>query len=498
MNLPDTISFKAWILQDHENRWVLVLSAIFSLTAFTWLKICYPFPNFLPDSYSYLDAAFKNQSINLWPIGYSKFLRIFSCFTRSDMALVFVQYILLQASILYFLLTVRYLLAPGRWLFRILFVCCLMNPLTMYLCNFISSDALFASLSLIWITQILWILHRPNLRILLLHGVVLLFAFMVRYNALFYPFISLAVILQSRLILRTKLIGISCMAMLTGGFVLFNVCQYKTFTDTTQFSAFGGWQLASNALYGYAHSRPDAPDQVPSAFRDLQVIVNRHMDSVNRLPHRPDAEPGIYYLWDEHAPLKQYLGQKWKKDSVTDGFKKWASMGPLYGAYGSWLIRRHPADFIQYYLWPNIENYYGPGAEFMSIYNMGSDSVEDLAKFWFNLSTRKVKHKEKKIIIAEAYPTMLAIINPLFFLGFIGFWLSNGFKRSGRYFLRSLRWIAIIWLANFGFSVLASPIVLRYQVFPVIITVTFLGFLVEGIVRLQSPPPVISTGLAIS
>ena len=167
----------------------------YSILGFGLLKWAFPYPNFLPDSYSYLEAAFTNRGINMWPIGYSAFLRLFSSFTRSDTALVLCQYLLLQSSILYLCFTIRYLLRPGKWLFAIIVGACILNPLTLFVSNFVSSDAIFAAISIIWLTQLFWIVCRPGLWLILRHALILVTAFTVRYNALYYPLISLSVIL---------------------------------------------------------------------------------------------------------------------------------------------------------------------------------------------------------------------------------------------------------------------------------------------------------------
>jgi hypothetical protein len=479
MNIP----FKQWVRREPENRRVLVLSLIFSIISFIILKWKFPFPNFLPDSYSYLEAASTNRGINMWPIGYSSFLRLLSCFTNSDKLLVLVQYLLLQASILYFLFTIRYIHSPGRWLFRILVIVCMINPLSLLIANFVSSDTLFAALSLIWLTQLLWILYRPGIALLIFHAFILVFAFMVRYNALYYPLVSTAIILFTPLSIGKKLIALGSLALVLGCFIAINIAKYKTFTGAPQFSAFGGWQLASNALFAYAHSTPDAPEKLPESLRPLQRIVNHHMDSLSRLKTRPDQQLGIYYLWDEGAPLKEYLHEKWRNDPTGDGFKQWASMAPIYSAYGSWLIRHHLTDFINHYLLPNMVNYYAPSAEFMNIYNMGKDSVDDMARWWFSLKSKKVYSGNKNIVLAEVFPIFLALVNLLFLLCFICVWSLGGFRRSEPGFSKALWCVAFIWLANFGFSVLASPVVLRYQIFPMIFTSVFMALMLEFIIR---------------
>src|SRR5581483_12291373 len=145
---PSSLSFTHWVWQDRENRITIALSTVVSIAAFIWLKLLYPFPNFLPDSYSYLKAAFNNQSINMWPIGYSMFLRLFSSFTRSDTALIFTQYLLLQTALLYFLLTLRYLLAPPKWTMRVILIASIANPLSLLISNFESISNKHVQLSI--------------------------------------------------------------------------------------------------------------------------------------------------------------------------------------------------------------------------------------------------------------------------------------------------------------------------------------------------------------
>ncbi|HVU95509.1 MAG TPA: hypothetical protein VHE34_09805 [Puia sp.] len=476
--------FKHWAWNDRENRTLIAVFAIISIAAFIWLKVLYPFPNFLPDSYSYLTAAYNNQSINIWPIGYSMFLRLFSSFTRSDTALVFSQYFLLQGCLLYFLLTLRYWLSPSKWTFRIMLICCVANPLSLLISNFVASDAVFASLSLIWLAQLLTIPFRPTINLLIRHAIVVVLAILVRHNALYYPFVSLACIAFAIKPIKIKLVGIAAMFTLVGSMAGHSLYHYRQLSGKAQFSAFGGWQLASNALYVYAHvEREDAVDDVPKPLQPLHRLVNLHLDSLKKLPFRPDLQLGIYYLWDEKAPLKEYLRQKWAKDSTTDLLTRWASMGPLYAKYGAWLIRRHSAGYLRYFIWPNLVRYYTPDPEFIHSYNMGSDSVEEIARFWFHYKSTRVHAATKDISLADAFPIVLALINVLFILSFIGFAFVGGFRDARFGLRRALLLIGVVWLINMGFSVLASPIVLRYQLFPLFFTLSFAALLLEYIIH---------------
>jgi hypothetical protein len=238
-----TQPFKRWLVEDKENKWLFRFSLLVMIVSFGWLKFVYPYPNFLqPDSQWYVDAALKNDFINYWPIGYSKFLRLVSVFSRSHLILIVLQYLLLMTSVLYLLFTIRYLLPSGKWLFRILFAISIINPLIPHIANIVSSDALFASLSLVWFTQLLWINFQPGWRLLLFHAVILSLAFAVRFSAIWYPFISITAILLATIPKRNKWLGL---ASIVTGLLFFIGCteyEYQKRTSTTQYAAFGKWQ----------------------------------------------------------------------------------------------------------------------------------------------------------------------------------------------------------------------------------------------------------------
>lgn len=468
-------SFKAWIWKDAENRLLLKFSVLAVVISFTWLKIVYPYPNFMPpDSNSYLRAAFSNQFINLWPIGYSKFVRLVSCFTNSHFVLVSLQYLLLQASLLYFLFSVRYWLSPGKWAFRALFAVSILNPLLIHIANFVATDSLFTTLSVVWFTQLLWIACRPTKKVIAWHAVIIVLAFMVRFTALYYPFISIAAILFYPVNRNLKFSGIALILLLIGLFGGSTAYEYKKRTDTVQYSAFGGWQIGSNALYAYAHAKPIPVEKVPAKFRALHAIVNKHMESLKRVPEviRPDYEVAVYYLWDFKSPLRVYMNQRYPKLSDDQFFYKWAAFAPLFASYGRFLIKQYPKEYINYYLWPNFLKYYAPPAKFMSVYNMKNETVEPIVVNWFGLKNNKLHtyFKNREIKVTAPFPVLFATINILFALGFLSFVMLGGYKNCTNYCKRILWITLLVWFVNMAFSVLTAPIELRYQIFPMIFT----------------------------
>lgn len=472
-----SIPFKQWLWQEKENRQLLLWVGIVITIQFALFKFLYPYPNFMPpDSNSYLEAAWSNQLINTWAIGYSKYLRFVSSFTNSHLALVALQYFFIQGSILYLVFTIRYLFSSARWVFFLLLFANILNPLLPHISNFVSSDALFTSLSIVWFTQLLWMLYKPTRNIIISHAFVLLFAFMVRYNALYYPLLSIAVIAISDLSLKTRLKSTALIILLLGSFIGITEYEYYKKTGKAQYSAFGGWQIAANALYGYAHAKQNPVTLVPQRFQSIHTLVNRHMDSINRLRYRPDNEVAIYYLWDFKSPLRKYLDKVRQPDSSKTYFKHWASLAPFYSDYGKYLIKKHPVEFTKFYLWPNFLKYYAPPTKFMGSYNMGMDSVELVASAWFGWKSNKLPtfFKNKKIKITEPFQVLSGIINFVFIIGFLSFIVLAGFSKINSLSKRIFWLMIIVWFSNMVFSVFAAPIELRYQLFPLILTFSFM------------------------
>jgi hypothetical protein len=488
-----TRPFTQWLTQGKENKRLLWFSAIIMIASFGWIKFVYPYPNFMPpDSYSYLNAAYKNEFIAQWPIGYSKFLRLVSVFSRSHLLLVIIQYLILMTSVLYLLFTIRYLFTPGKWIFRSLLAVSVVNPLLPHIANFVSSDGLFATLSLVWFTQLLWIISRPCLRLLFFHAIILLLAFMVRFSAIWYPFISIGIIVLTGLIpKRTKWLGIGSIATLLLIFIGCTQFEYQKKTGYIQYAAFGGWQMAANALYAYAHAQPVDPDAVPDKIHNLHAVVNHHMDSIRKSGNWPYTEIGIYYLWNLNSPLITYGKNKYKGDLKTPYFTKWASMAPLYGEYGRWLVKEHPWLFLKHFAWPNLVRYYKPPTQFMGVYNLHDRTVDSVAVTWFNWNNNQLPSRlsDTNIYIMDHIQTLLAIINPLFIASMLLFLCFLGLKQCSKTSKHLLILMLVVWVVNCIFSVFSAPTELRYQIFPVVITLPFCILFMSWIVRsFQSEP----------
>jgi len=306
----------SYIWRHRINRLYLFSALGISLILLLLFKLIYPYPNLVMDSYYYIRAAAYNADVNAWPIGYSKFLQLVGLFTHSHMVLVCLQYLFLEMALLLFFFTLRFFFHLGGLVSNILFVFFFVNPLFLYTGNLIMADSLFNGLSILWITQLLWIIYRPRPYMIVTHAILLLITFTVRYNALYYPLVAAIAFALSRQKLRLKLAGIGLPVILVVSFILYTSHKMEEYCGVRQFSPFGGWKLANDALYMYAHVQGGKPDTMPTRFRSVDQIVRKYFE----LSHdpgdlmRPDVFHGSPFMFS--GPLMYYMIRLYGQDTA--------------------------------------------------------------------------------------------------------------------------------------------------------------------------------------
>jgi len=461
---------------------------VISISLWSLFKLFYPFPTLVLDSYYYVKAAVLDLPVNAWPIGYSRFLQLFNLFSHSGQLLVSIQYLFLELTCLIFFFTWLFLFKPGKWASNSLFVFLFANPLFLYISNFILSDALFIGLSLLWVTQVLWIIYRPRPYMIITHAVLLAIAFTVRYNAIYYPFIGILAFILSRRTVRFKLTGMFLPLLLISGFILYTVSRTYPITGEKQFSAFGGWKVANDALYMYAHVYKDDHQTIPEKFTPLDSMVRQYFidykDPGDLL--KADYTYGSFFMFAQETPLVRYMfglsgGQsRWP----FIGSKEWFSLGPLYQAYGSWLIRRYPLAFVQYFLWPNFLRYINPPGEvfgsrmpyvFVEVYG-GEYIRRCLGVDKLAFSPYSIKLSQDVLYL---YPKIVSTIHLAFLIGLTGFLACGGFRRTKKPYSHFLIIIISLWVCDLGFSVLSAGVVLRYEIFVLIMEMAIGSYFIE-------------------
>jgi len=477
-------------MNNKSNRIYLLIALLGTLVQWIIFKILYPYPDFFSDSYSYIYGAYAKLDINIWPIGYSKFLLAFHHLTHSDTALVSFQYFFFELSALYFFFTIQYVFQPKRSSRNILFIFLFFNPLFLYLCNYINSDPIFVALSLLWITELIWIVHRPRLYQIFTQAVLVFLAFTVRNNAYFYPVIALLAFVLSRQPNWKKIVGPIAGLVLIIPFIIHSENVSFRMTGTRQFSLFTGWQLANNALYMYEKIKVDSTVWKSAEAIQLDSISRsffRHIKNDEDYRDYLSVYVGNFFIREPEAPLKQYLSlHDYKHD--PGGLIAWGRASAVFAPYGSTLIKTHPMAYAEYFMLLNSKHYFFPPLEKLAVYNLGIDDVWPEAQYWFDYHSSKITAVSKPAqgYILVVFTFLFAFLH-LYFIGYL-VWLLAG--RKYRYLPRILNQTLLVGslflFANFAFCVFATIIVLRYEVFPMIVIATLLLLLIDAYPRAQN------------
>jgi hypothetical protein len=450
-------------------------------TAFTWLgvvlpimavewigfKYLYPYADYFTDSYSYIQAAAQGDAISFRPIGYSIFLRMVHAIAASDTLVVTLQYGVVQGACLGLVLSLRRWCGLGEQTVAILMAFLLLNPTTPYVCNYISSDALFIGLSLTWLTMLMGLLRDPGWGRMGLQLALLFVIFNLRYVALFYPAVAALTVLLARRGWIFPIVGVvASIGIVVGGmFWIKTITKRETGADL--FSAFSGWQIANNALNLYAHIPVDTVGLPSPECRELAGYVkNDGMPKVQTVT--------TDYMWLRTSPLHRYL-QAYRQRSGLDYFTAWNRAGVVFTRYGYWVAREHPGAFLRYYVWPSAKTYFLPDLDVFAAYNEGKPVVDRLAVDWFRYRGRRVAVYSATVQAKLLTPMpLLCLLLNIAFAGAALLYLPFAAVRERNPALTgSFRLASAFLLANAVFSIFASPSVLRYQVLPIIILFVF-------------------------
>ncbi|RFM34686.1 hypothetical protein [Chitinophaga silvisoli] len=478
-----------YVFKCNHNKPLVIFSIVVLIIQIITYKLLYPYASFIyGDSYCYIDEASRNVQIDTYPIGYPMFLRAFSAITVSDTALFIFQYLLLQVSILSLIFTIFYFHSPQNWVKYTLVLITVLNPIFLHLANTVSSDNYFFSLSIIWFTLLIWLIFKPTLKVGIYHSIALFIVFTVRYNALYYPFISFIGIFFIKEKIKLKVLTLLLSLAFVGAFIEYNRYKYYELCHIRQFTPFAGWLMANNALYAYRYVPDSAHKMVPQRFENLDNAVRKYFDTTRNNPRHSEEKVEAYYdyMWKDSSPLSVYWRNEYLNKDSLHAQKSWALAGALFSDYGKWLIVHYPMPFIQHVIFPNSKRWLMPPIEFLEHYNSGFSDVPDYVQQWFHYDTNILRTNIRNTQIIEfingLYPLFAAIMNLLFLPVFILYFYLNVYK-SNALITKILLLVFILWITNYVFSVFASPIALRHQMFPIQITILFTIIMIDLIIN---------------
>jgi hypothetical protein len=465
--------FTDFILKNKINRRYLLIATVGIIVQFIIFKIFYPFPDYFSDSYTYISVAQNQAPISFRPVGYSRFLAFLHSISSSDDFLIWVQYLIFNIGALYLFFTVRYFFDPRRLFANIIFGFLLFNTATWYISNTVASDTVFIGLSFLFMGGLLWVINKPKWYSFVLPAIAVFLLFKTRFIALYYPVIPLFAFLISRQKLVNKLIGIAAcvLPVIMEAQRIKNVTYEET--GTAVFSAFSGWMSANTALIIYPYCTVENDDFPTPESAEVNAIAKDYFKRTG-IPHFENFT--IYkYMWDREAPPKFYMYQELQRQHYASYFDAWNGVAPAFSDFSSTVIKKNPGVFFKHFLLPNAKQYLVPDLESLVFYNTGKDSVDKTAADWFGYESLKVRAIDKNIqaSILKPFTWLYGIINIIFVIALVLFFVR--WKKMGlpAVVLHSVLLVTFFWCVNLASSVYATPIVFRFQLFPMYLYATF-------------------------
>ncbi|MBS1604338.1 MAG: hypothetical protein JST42_16855 [Bacteroidetes bacterium] len=466
------MSLSRWFPDDVSRQLPIAGGAM--VVVWIVFKIFYPYADYFADSYSYIQAAANGDVIGYRPIGYSIFLRMVHVVSSSDTFLVTLQYGMVQAASLVLYVRLRRVARLALWAQWVILLFLVLNPVMPYTCNYVSSDALFIALSLLWLHVLMGLILRPGWRGLFVQLALLVMIFNIRYVALYYPAVAAIAFFLMRKGALFRLAGVATSVAVVVVFTSWIRAITKKETGADVFSAFSGWQIANNALHIYPHIPVDTEGLPSVESRVLAGYVRSYFDSAGPSLLGDGQRATTAYMWEKGLPLHRYMAA-YEVDHPATYFDTWNRVAVVFARYGDHLVRKHPLAFGGYYVWPSAKSYFITPLDVYAVYNEGRPDVDAVAVKWFGYAGTRVK-----VASPTVQGKLLSWIPVLYIFLNLGFLLSSllllpvrGLRQRFPQFVLCYRLAAAYLLSNAAFCIFASPTVLRYQVLPVILLFMF-------------------------
>ncbi len=466
-----------------KNKIYLFATILIAILYFIFLRIYFPFPSFFSDSNAYVQCASNHQLVSFRPTGYSRFISFFHDFSDSDFALIIGQYGCNVIANLLFFLSLTYFFSINKILKNILFIVLLANPLYLLYSNYVLSDSFFCSFTIAWFTVLIWMVYKPGWFVFIAQLVMLVLLFKLRYNAITYPFITALAVVFSRQEKWKKWAIVITSAMVIYLVQLNISTKTEEITGTYVFSAFGGWQLASNALYVVRKENINPTIFTDDDSKAIYKLSKNYFDSIAKIKHGNDTIPiNGTFLWDQTSPLKTYLVQYAYAGRLPNYFRTWTALGPIYSDFGMTVIKNNPLAYIKYFVLPNAASYWKPEMEAYDNYNTGSDTVSKTVKDYFKYSSNKVNAKSADgiyKILMHPYKWIFPVINAIFILLAIATLINKRIRKQQPIFFKSAILMCGFYVINFCFVVGLAPTVFRYHVSILTLCVAFSIYFIQ-------------------
>jgi hypothetical protein len=451
---PDFSAF----LRSRETRVELVLTFLLTLLTTAFLLWLYPFPNTYADTGAYITVARTGLIGNFRPPGYSWFMAGAHYLDPDPDVLVFLQTAIYFISSLFLYLTAKFFFYQGhRTAWRIFFLVLMLSPTSIYLCNFVISDALFISLTNIWLATILWIVGTRRLSAVLWNTLLLVLLLQVRYIALFYPLVTVAALFLAYF-KHHKLRFLALSALQTAvffGIIAFTTYQTEKNIGVRVFSGFSGWQKANNAMHvlPYINLKPEQIED--TAVRRMHAFILAN-NPPGFYPSKDSVV--IFYLWSPMSPFKKYLTNLRNSGKGTY-LHYWHLSSISFGAWADYIMKKYPGLYARHYLLPN----------FLLLFNLPNEALfyfppySEQMKKWFDCKECDPTPRYTFVhdFLAATAPKSFNLLWLLLFFSVIALCFRSKLNCTAQQYNMMLL-VSFFCIIYAAMSVYASPIVLRY------------------------------------
>ena len=338
--------------KDQRIDWTIIAGLYIAILIF--LKIYYPYPQTETDSGNYILSAATGKINGYRPYGYSGFMAFFHGISPDVKFLVTWQWIFTFFSVGFFLFTIKFIFRSlPRVAFYILCLICILNPSAIFMDSYMMSDSLFLSLTLLFLTTLIWIIYNGSWTAIIANLVILWWSMDARYIGLFYPVFT-AVALMWTFWSRFKWMGLAA-----GLLPLLMLYFYQNSTTDKMkeeygvetFSSFGGWQKANNGVAVLPYVKVNLNEITDPQVRFIHQIVSQYPDSFFRTADIMATS----FMWTRNYPGKQCLAQ-YIQQTHTPYMQAWAYLGTQMDKYGDFLQSHYRTEFFKYYIIPNFKN----------------------------------------------------------------------------------------------------------------------------------------------
>lgn len=452
--------------QKNDFTIYLLLGIMISIIQFILFKYLYPFPDLSFDSYAYIFAAKLNLNVSFLPIGYSKFLYLLHKITHWDTALVMIQYSLYVFSALYLLYTIYKINSPSIRIKLALFILLICNPISLYVCNSITSEAIFIPLSILWFTELLWMSTKPSVKHVILNSILLFLCITLTPVSIFYILIIPIVSLMTKSNIPVKIAGILTPIILIIPFIINSKQASKKMTDGSSIFSFNeGWQVANNALF----IRPFI-DLDTAAINNLQVkevdrlALKFYADQGKDLNDYLNTSKQNIFIENAESPLNQYYQIKHSPRTSYEKVVMYGKTSLIFSKYGGYIVSKYPIKYLRYFILKNIRNYLWPSTKNIESYNSKQNDVFLIGQDWFSYPTSTIDttYANYKTVLFGNLPYVFLFFN-VFFIGSLCWGIIK--RRSGNFGTYSSTVIigSTLFLINFIFSICISIVELKTQ-----------------------------------